>query len=604
MDKQNPSTKSNGWLKLPYIEIKAAIHQYYPWIAACLTQLLLIMSNPSSKPNLNSSASKITKSKKKITDPEKQRAKRWVYTLNNPTNPILYNDLTMDYLIYGEEKGESGTYHHQGFVIFKNLKTLKNCKEIHNKCHWEVAAGNNQQASDYCKKDGVFHEFGILPEDPHKRGGKATQDKWRFIVDSAKAGNLDAISDSHPKQFVGSYRTLKQIRVDYTPEFADLPDVCGVWYYGLSNAGKSTRARKDFPSYYSKAVNKWFDGYQDQDAVIIDDLDKTHSYMSYYLKIWSDKFKFYADTKGGALYVRPKHLVITSQYKIEDIWDDIETITALQRRFKVVIVKREDWDNPISQWLNTLAVPKDSLISNETLSPPSAISPTEIIIGNAKEGLTKLSINPQVDKEKSKMDWEEAIASSEVAPPKDMDNPYEGMKNALKPPNVFKPDRTLFDCVGWKRKREPPLPTLEEAVAESKQDVVVVPMEDSGPDLKRVALYAAMADRPGNGVSGDYIVEDYDETNWMQNPTITMAELATEEPPGESEVKFKQETVPGYQVPLERARWLKQFKYTQSLIKTGIGKRFFSGELEKDKKYTMQLRKELQECYENLHKLV
>ena len=34
-----------------------------------------------------------------------KQAKRWCYTLNNPVQPIAYNELTQDYHVYGEEVG-------------------------------------------------------------------------------------------------------------------------------------------------------------------------------------------------------------------------------------------------------------------------------------------------------------------------------------------------------------------------------------------------------------------------------------------------------------------------------------------------------------------
>ena len=132
------------------------------------------------------------------------RAKRWCYTLNNPIQPIAYNELTQDYHVYGEEVGDSGTPHHQGFVVFKNLKRLTQLKEINSRAHWEPARGSNKEASDYCKKDGKYHEYGTLPDEPgtkskrvRESGNKANSDKWKEISDWAKAGKLSEIDNKH-----------------------------------------------------------------------------------------------------------------------------------------------------------------------------------------------------------------------------------------------------------------------------------------------------------------------------------------------------------------------------------------------------------------------
>ena len=92
----------------------------------------------------------------------KTRAYRWCYTINNPTSEPILEDVR--YHIYGREVGEKeGTKHLQGFVIFYKQLYFSKVKTLLPGAHLEVAKGTNQQAADYCKKDGDFVETGELP---------------------------------------------------------------------------------------------------------------------------------------------------------------------------------------------------------------------------------------------------------------------------------------------------------------------------------------------------------------------------------------------------------------------------------------------------------
>lgn len=124
--------------------------------------------------------------------------------------------------------------------------------------------------------------------------------------------------------------------MDYMAPLVELDRCTGIWLTGPSGCGKSRKARVDFPDYYLKAANKWWDGYQDQKNVILEDLGLEHACLGHHLKLWADRYDFIAEVKGSSVRLRPENIVVTSQYRIEDIWQDEATREALKRRFKVV----------------------------------------------------------------------------------------------------------------------------------------------------------------------------------------------------------------------------------------------------------------------------
>lgn len=73
----------------------------------------------------------------------------------------------------------------------------------------------------------------------------------------------------------------------------------------------------------------------------MEDIDKKHDCLAYHIKLWADCYHTVGETKGGMVALEYKKFIITSQYHPDDIWTDIQTQTAIKRRFKLVEVT--DW---------------------------------------------------------------------------------------------------------------------------------------------------------------------------------------------------------------------------------------------------------------------
>ena len=87
-------------------------------------------------------------------------AKRWCFTLNNykveDIKGISSNSSINEYII-GEEVGDLGTPHLQGYIEFKTKKRPMGVFKEFNNIHWEKCKGTKAQNIEYCKKDGKYH---------------------------------------------------------------------------------------------------------------------------------------------------------------------------------------------------------------------------------------------------------------------------------------------------------------------------------------------------------------------------------------------------------------------------------------------------------------
>jgi len=273
--------------------------------------------------------------RKKDADPPRSRA--FIFTLNNytPEETDDIRKLVYKYLVFGREVGEQGTPHLQGYIYFKNAKTLSAAiKTFPRRAHLEIAIDTATGNYGYCTKDGDFEEFGVRPLTDQEKGAEEKA-RYQNAWDLAKAGNIE---DIDPDIRVRLYGTLKKIRADYLPipEAQDKMDFH--WYVGPAGCGKTWMARTKNKVHYLKDPNtKWWCGYVDQPCVIIEDYDKKCDPMlQQMLKRWADRWPFNAETKGGHFNVRPSKIIITSNYTMRDVFghDEPGLLLPLLRRFR------------------------------------------------------------------------------------------------------------------------------------------------------------------------------------------------------------------------------------------------------------------------------
>ena len=160
-----------------------------------------------------------------------QRKTRWCFTLNN------YDDESytkvkefcetdrVKYAVVGKETGETGTPHLQGFVILTAAQRLSFLRShLSDRAHYEAALGSNEQAADYCKKDGDYWEKGTLPT---TRGQGSKWERFRDWIkgldERPSDGDLFTMFPSLIGQYPnGVYRALDIV---FPPPVVDLSGV-------------------------------------------------------------------------------------------------------------------------------------------------------------------------------------------------------------------------------------------------------------------------------------------------------------------------------------------------------------------------------------------
>ena len=101
-----------------------------------------------------------------------------VFTINNPSaeDDKLLLEAALDksitsYVCIGEEVGESGTKHYQGYWEFAGKMGAKKIKLVMPRAWYDVRAGTAQKASDYCKHIYAYRSHSYLGN-THVMGGE------------------------------------------------------------------------------------------------------------------------------------------------------------------------------------------------------------------------------------------------------------------------------------------------------------------------------------------------------------------------------------------------------------------------------------------------
>jgi len=263
-----------------------------------------------------------------------RRSRNYMWTLNNYTEDEVLSIKHIDckYMSFGYEVGkENEVPHLQGATVFAEKKSTKSVIKL-----FPTRVSNIQEiihlqdAINYTQKDMEFFESGQRPIEA-KAKGVAEKLRWEEARTKAKLGDIDSIPADI---YLRYYRTLKEIAKDHMAAPEPLEALSNRWICGPSGCGKSRQARIDYPGAYYKMCNKWWDGYQGQETVIIEDIDENHKCLVHHLKLWGDHGAFLAETKGGALNIRPKRIIVTSNCRITEIAEG-EHLQALDRRYEV-----------------------------------------------------------------------------------------------------------------------------------------------------------------------------------------------------------------------------------------------------------------------------
>lgn len=258
------------------------------------------------------------------------KERSWAFTINNPTSDDWKRLLSSKarYICGQVEVGAQGTPHIQGFLYFKNA-VVKPVKMLP-RASLEKAKMPEEYMC-YCTKEdtriaGPF-EIGT-PIEPGRRSDLET-----IAVRVRDGMTLAAVAQEEPAMFSKYHRGLTALRNITRKHRTGAPVI--TWIWGVSGQGK-TKMPQDVhgrQNCYIKDGTCWWDGYDQQDCVIIDDFDKNAWPIRQLFKLL-DEYECQTQIKGDYVKINSPYIYITCEFHPDTYYDDgsPNTLVQLKRR--------------------------------------------------------------------------------------------------------------------------------------------------------------------------------------------------------------------------------------------------------------------------------
>lgn len=246
----------------------------------------------------------------------RKQARNYCFTLNNYSEEEVEKLKTIEhkYMVMGREVGENGTPHIQGYIEFYKPKDLSALKKINDRVHWEKRLGTAREAATYCKKELNFYEDGEMS----RQGARTDLAKVAELVKAKKT--IKEIAEECPVEYIKYNRGISAlINAGYkNRERLSPPEI--IWLWGKTGVGKTRWAFDEHgEDVYIKDGTQWWDGYTQQEAIIIDDFDGKWPVRD--LLRLLDRYPYQGQVKGGYVHINSPFIYITSDSRPDTYWD-------------------------------------------------------------------------------------------------------------------------------------------------------------------------------------------------------------------------------------------------------------------------------------------
>lgn len=231
----------------------------------------------------------------------------------------LFDDTKMRYMVYQKEHTTAGKTHWQGYVELTNSLRPTTLAKLLGNAHVEYRKGTRDEARDYCMKEESRCPLALPVEHGVWSNVQGKRNDLNDVYEMIREGKEESdILGCQPGAFIRYNRGIREaIFVQRGCKFKRLrrTNLVVELFYGESGSGKTrhcydTYGDSLFCLTKGNSKNCWFDGYQGETTLLLDDF---YGWIAYgFLLNALDIYPFRVEVKGGHTWAQWTRVIITS----------------------------------------------------------------------------------------------------------------------------------------------------------------------------------------------------------------------------------------------------------------------------------------------------
>ena len=305
------------------------------------------------------------------SDIRRKRSRYWRFTsfnyeeeeVEHNINLAIEEKLIDVFEVQTERCPSTGSLHLQGFIKFNSAKRGSFVQNLIGDRTAHLDLSNQNEAEyhrNYCRKPEtrISGGFAMSHGDIVSRQGQRNDlSRYCSQIDDGQSISTICLSNPNALRCIKYLKAYESMLFKQRQRSGQFPPLQVLVFWGPTGTGKTRRAFFEYPDIYTlPAANVkhgaiWFDGYDGEETILIDDFEGSNTMPRELFLRLTDRYPMQVAQKGSFIQKRWKRVIITSNYDPKTWYHSYDAQTGTTECDPAVIRRLTTVTHFASQWL-------------------------------------------------------------------------------------------------------------------------------------------------------------------------------------------------------------------------------------------------------------